>query len=110
MPGYLLNMDCSVMCAHGGEPKPVASNSRVKVSKQPVPLISAPFVVSGCAFPPPIAGNGPCVIANWTSSSGTARVKSMGKALLVESSQATCVPTGTPVTISDAGQSRVKAK
>lgn len=110
MPGYLLNMDCSVMCAHGGTAQPIAPNSRVKVMSQPVPLISAPFVVSGCAFPPPIAGNGPCITAQWTSSSGTARVKSQGKALLVESSQATCVPTGTPVTVSSAGQTRVKGK
>ena len=108
MPGYLLNMGCVVTCSHGGQAKPTAPNPRVKIMSQPVPMISAPFVVAGCAFPPPPVANGPCVTAQWIPVSGTVRVKSMGQPLLAQSSQAICVPTGTPTIIAFAGQARVK--
>jgi hypothetical protein len=38
----------------------------------------------------------------------TIRVKSMGQPLVVQSSQAICTPTGTPVVIAFAGQTRVR--
>jgi len=108
MPGLLLNMSCIVMCAHGGSASPVVPNPRVKLSGQPVPIIIAPFVVAGCVFPPPPVANGPCVTANWLRPTGTLRVKSMGEPLLCMTSQAICVPTGTPLIIAYAGQARVK--
>ena len=53
--------------------------------------------VAGCTLPPPIVANGPCVTAQWVS--GTTRVLSNGQPLLVQSSQAVCAPTGTPLMI-----------
>ena len=48
-------------------------------------------------MPPPPAGNGPCVTAQWLV--GTMRVMSNGQPMVVQSSQAICVPTGTPLMI-----------
>jgi len=64
---------------------------------QPTVTIAAPYVVAGCAFPPPPSGNGPCVTGQWLM--GSTRVLSNGQPLVVLSSQAICAPTGTPLLI-----------
>lgn len=97
MPGFLVHVGAQVMCAHGGQATPTVPNPRVTVSGQPTVTIAAPYVVAGCAFPPPPNGNGPCVTANWLM--GTTRVLSNGQPLVCQSSQAICVPTGTPLII-----------
>ncbi|HEY2236628.1 MAG TPA: hypothetical protein VGK01_24370 [Candidatus Angelobacter sp.] len=97
MPGFLVHVGAQVLCAHGGQAQPTAPNPRVTVSGQPTVLMTTPYVVAGCALPPPTAGNGPCVTAQWLS--GTTRVTSNGQPLLVQSSQAICAPTGTPLMI-----------
>ena len=97
MPGFLVQVGAQVLCAHGGQAQPTAPNPRVTVSGQPTVLMTTPYVVAGCALPPPPAANGPCVTAQWLS--GTTRVTSNGQPLLVQSSQAICAPTGTPLMI-----------
>lgn len=97
MPGFLVHVGAQVLCAHGGQAQPTAPNPRVLVSGQPTVLITAPYVVAGCAMPPPPAGNGPCITAQWII--GSMRVTSNGQPLVVQSSQAICAPTGTPVMI-----------
>jgi hypothetical protein len=97
MPGFLLHVGATVLCSHGGQAQPTVPNPRVLVSGQPTVTLSAPYVVAGCALPPPPAANGPCVTAQWLV--GTTRVLSNGQPLLVQSSQAICVPTGTPLII-----------
>jgi hypothetical protein len=77
--------------------QPTVPNPRVKVMGQPTVQQAAPWTVAGCAFPPPPAGNGPCITAQWVT--GAFRVKSMGMPLLLQDSQAICTPTGTPVII-----------
>jgi len=106
MPGFLVHVGATVMCAHGGQAQPTAPNPRVTVSGQPTVLQTPPYTIAGCAMPPPNAGNGPCVTANWTT--GTTRVTSTGQPMLVQSSQAVCVPTGTPLIIA-VTQTRVSA-
>lgn len=106
MPGFLIHVGATVLCSHGGQAQPTAPNPRVTVSGQPTVTIAAPYVVAGCAFPPPPAGNGPCVSAQWLS--GSTRVTSNGQPLVVLSSQAICAPTGTPLIIA-ATQTRVTA-
>lgn len=96
MPGFLLHVGATVMCSHGGQAQPTAPNPRVMVSGQPVVTLAAPFVVAGCAFVPP-AGNGPCVTAQWIT--GATRVFAGGVPVLLMDSQATCVPTATPLII-----------
>ena len=97
MPGFILHAGATVLCAHGGQCQPTAPNPRVLVSGQPVTTLPAPYVVAGCAFPPPPGGNGPCVTAQWVV--GSTRVLAGGLPVLLQSSQAVCAPTGTPVNI-----------
>ena len=106
MPGFLVHVGAQVLCSHAGQATPTAPNPRVTVSGQPTVLITAPYVVAGCTLPPPNVANGPCVTAQWVT--GTTRVLSNGQPLVVQSSQAVCTPTGTPLLIS-ATQARVSA-
>jgi hypothetical protein len=97
MPGFILHLGATVLCSHGGQATPTAPFPRVLVSGQPVTTLPAPYVVAGCALPPPPAANGPCVTAQWMV--GAVRVLAGGQPVLVQSSQAICAPTGTPLVI-----------
>jgi hypothetical protein len=97
MPGFLLHVGAQVQCSHSGTAQPTVPNPRVTVSGQPTVLMTAPYVVAGCAFPPPPAANGPCVTAQFMT--GSVRITSAGQPLLLLSSQAICAPTGTPLLI-----------
>jgi hypothetical protein len=97
MPGFLLHVGATVMCAHGGQAQPTVPNPRVSVMGQPTVTMAGPYVVAGCAFPPPPNGNGPCVSAQWITSA--LRVMSNGQPMLLLDSQAICTPTGTPLLI-----------
>jgi hypothetical protein len=99
MPGFLQHLGAQVQCLHAGKATPAAVNPRVQVSGQSTVLVSTPHVVAGCTLPPPSAANGPCVSAQWLTGTGTTRVTSNGQPLLVQSSQATCAPTGTPLQV-----------
>jgi hypothetical protein len=104
MPGFLLHLGATVMCSHAGQAMPVAPNPRVLVSGQPTVTLSSMYAVAGCTLPPPIAANGPCVTAQYTTSA--TRVLSNGVPLLLIDSLAICVPTGTPL-IAAVTQTRV---
>ncbi len=106
MPGFLLHVGASVLCAHGGQAQATAPNPRVSVSGQPSVTMAAPWLVTGCALPPPTAANGPCVSAQFVTAA--TRVTSSGQPLLLFDSQAICAPTGTPLLIV-ASQMRVTA-
>jgi hypothetical protein len=97
MPGFLLHLGATVLCSHGGQALPTVVNPRVLVSGQPTVTLAAPYVVAGCAMPPPPGGNGPCVTAQFVSSA--VRLTSNGQPLLLLDSQAICAPTGTPLII-----------
>src|SRR6186997_1336815 len=97
MPGFIVHVGAQVLCSHAGTAQPTAPNPRVLVMGQPTTLITSPYVVAGCAMPPPPSGNGPCVTAQFVSSA--TRVLSNGQPLLLLDSQAVCVPTGTPLMI-----------
>jgi hypothetical protein len=95
MPGPLLHLGATVICAHGGQATPTVISPRVLVSGQPVALATGPYAVAACILPPPPAANGPCVTAQFTTSA--LRVKSMAQPVLLLDSLATCAPTGTPL-------------
>jgi hypothetical protein len=97
MPGFLLHQGAMVLCAHGGTAQPTAPNPRVLVSGLPTTTLSAPYIVAGCAFPPPPVGNGPCITAQFVT--GALRLTSMGQPLLILDSQAICAPTATPLIV-----------
>jgi hypothetical protein len=96
MPGPLLHLGATVLCAHGGQAMPTTPNPRVLVSGQPATTIATPYVVAGCAFVPP-AGNGPCVTAQFVTSA--TRVLAGGVPVLLLDSQSVCAPTGTPLLV-----------
>jgi len=106
MPGFLIHVGASVLCAHGGQAQATAPNPRVTVSGQPSVTMPSPWLVAGCALPPPPAANGPCVSAQFVTAA--TRVTSNGQPLLLLDSQAICAPTGTPLLIV-ASQTRVTA-
>jgi hypothetical protein len=106
MPGFLVHVGAQVLCAHAGQATPMVPNPRVLVSGMPTVLMTTPYAIAGCTFPPPTAGNGPCVTAQVIV--GTVRVLSNGQPLVVQSSQGICTPTGTPIIIA-ATQTRVSA-
>ncbi len=106
MPGFVIHVGASVLCAHGGQAQASAPNPRVTVSGQPSVTMPPPWLVAGCALPPPPAANGPCVSAQFVTAA--TRVSSNGQPLLLIDSQAICAPTGTPLLIV-ASQTRVTA-
>jgi len=97
MPGFLLHVGAQVLCSHGGQAQATVPNPRVLVSAQPTVAISSPYVVAGCALPPPPAANGPCVTAQFITAA--TRITSNGQPLLLLDSQAICTPTATPLMI-----------
>ena len=94
------------MCSHAGTAQPVVVDPQVTVSGQPIVTLSSTYTIAGCTMPPPPAGNGPCVTAQFTTSA--TRVTANGQPVLLNTSQATCVPTGTPLIITTT-QTRVTA-
>ena len=109
MPGMLLNVNAQVMCAHGGQAQATVPNPQVQVGGAPTVALTGPWVIAGCANPPPPAQLGPCMTATWIPGTGTVRVLSNGMPLLVQSSMSLCVPTPAPLIISDPGQQKVTA-
>lgn len=107
MPGYLLNTAATVLCMHGGQATPTTPDMRVRVDGQPAVTQPCMYAIAGCALPPPPAANGPCVTAQWVTAA--TRVRASGVPLLLQDSQAVCVPTGTGLTVA-ATQMRVRAK
>ena len=97
MPGPLLHVGATVLCAHGGQAQPTAPNPRVLVSGQPTVTQPAPYTIAGCPFTTPAGSPLPCVTAQWVSAA--TRVLSNGAPLLLFDSQAVCVPNGTPLMI-----------
>jgi hypothetical protein len=96
MPGYLLHQGATVICAHGGQAQPTAPNPRVKVGGQMIVTQAAPHTVAGCVFNVSGAPS-PCITAQWIVAA--TRVRAGSVAVLMQDSQATCIPNGTPVTI-----------
>ena len=93
MPGFLIQQGATVICIHGGQAVPLVPNPAVTLEGMPSCLLPDPWSVAGCPGIPPTIP--PCVMASWVV--GTVRVTSYGQPLLVQSSQAICTPTGTPL-------------
>src|SRR5215211_8018174 len=96
MPGFLLHVGATVLCAHGGQAQPTAPNPRVMVGGQPTVTIAAPYAVAGCVFNVSGAPS-PCVTAQWVTAA--TRVRAGGVPVLLQDSQAVCAPNGTGVNI-----------
>lgn len=106
MPGFILHAGASVLCSHAGMAQPTSVNPRVTVSGQPIVTLASSYAVAGCTFPAMAPGSPPCATAQWVTSA--ARVTAMGQPVILQDSQAVCIPTGTPLLIV-AAQPRVSA-
>ena len=96
MPGFLLHVGATVMCAHAGQAQPTAPNPRVRVGGQPIVTQAAPYTVAGCPFN--VSGSPvPCVTANWVTAA--VRVRAGGQPVLLQDSQGITVPNGVPLNI-----------
>lgn len=103
--GFLLHAGATVMCSHGGTAQAAASNAKVTVAGQPTIAQTSQWTISGCSLP--TNAGGPCVTAQFTT--GATRITSNGQPLLLKESQATCMPTGTPLNVI-VTQTRVKGQ
>ena len=95
MPGYLLHVGATVLCSHGGQAQPTTPSTRVKVGGQPIVMQTCMYAIAGCpqaSVPAPF-----CTMATWGAAA--TRVRSMGVPVLLQNSQATCTPTGTPLNV-----------
>lgn len=99
MPGFLLHENAVVTCAHGGIADPTVVSPLVTIMEEAIVLAPTPYEVAGCVMPPPPAGNGPCVTAMFVPPTASTLITSTGIPVLLVSSQALCVPTGTPLII-----------
>jgi hypothetical protein len=95
MPGFLVHLGATVLCMHAGQAQPTAPNPRVLVGGQPIVTQATPYVVAGCTLasvPSP-----PCATAQFVTAA--VRVRANGVPVLLQDSQAVCVPTGTGLNI-----------
>ena len=103
MPGFIVHQGATVLCSHGGTAQPAMPSPRVTVSGQAAVTMPGTYTIAGCG----LTGSAPpCATATFTTSA--TRVTSMGQPVLLQDSQSTCVPTGTPLMIA-ATQVRVSA-
>jgi hypothetical protein len=93
MPGPIVHLGATVMCAHAGTATPTAPFARVLVSGQAVVTLATPYVVAGCG----LSGTGapPCVTGQWLV--GAARVLAGGVPVAVQGGSSITTPTGTPM-------------
>ncbi|KOV88198.1 hypothetical protein ADL01_02300 [Streptomyces sp. NRRL WC-3618] len=102
MPGQLLHLGATVICAHSGPAQPTRTEPRVLISGMPTVTATAPYTVAGCTLLQP---PGPCLTAQWVSTA--TRVRIGGLPALLSDGRAQCTPTGTPLSVL-ATQTRVK--
>jgi len=91
MPAPILHLGATVTCMHAGPATPLTPFPRVLLSGQPVVTQATPYAIAGCALTG--TPNPPCVSAQWVS--GAVRVLAGGAPVVLQISQAVCVPTGT---------------
>lgn len=93
MPSPIVHLGATVTCMHTGQAQPTAPFPCVLVSGQPVVTLTTPYVIAGCTR------NTPCVTAQWVV--GAARVLAGGAPVIIQTSQAVCVPTGQGLRVSN---------
>lgn len=98
MPGSVLTISSSVQCAHQGTGTPAPPNPRITIMGQAVVTISTQYAIAACKFPAMTAGNSPpCVSGSFTSASS--KVLTNTGFLLLNDSQGTTLPNGTPIVV-----------
>jgi hypothetical protein len=87
MTGYLMHVNATVSCPHGGQATYVPAQTRVQVTGHLAASVAGLWTVTGCTFT--VAGNpNPCVTVRWLSPSG--RVKVTGSPAELSNPVGTC--------------------
>jgi hypothetical protein len=93
MPGPILHLGATVMCAHAGTALATTPFPRVLVSGQPVVTLTTQYAIAGCALtgtPAP-----PCLTGQWVV--GAVRSLAGGVPLALQAGTSVTTPTGTPM-------------
>ncbi|WP_396957657.1 hypothetical protein [Nitrosomonas sp.] len=91
MPAPILHLGATVTCMHAGPATPLTPFPRVLVSGQQVVTQATSYAITGCTQPAVLLP--PCVTAQWTM--GATRVLAGGVPVVIQTSTAVCIPTGT---------------
>lgn len=88
IPGYLMHVNATVSCPHGGQAAYRPAQTRVLVTGQPAASTAGQYTVTGCAF---TAGGvpTPCVTIRWLP--GARRVTVAGSPALLSLPPGTCL-------------------
>jgi hypothetical protein len=87
MTGYLMHVNATVNCPHGGHAGYLPAQTRVRVTDQLAASVAGLWTVTGCPFT--VGGTPhPCVIIRWLSPS--ARIKVTGSPAELSSPAGTC--------------------
>jgi hypothetical protein len=82
MTGYLMHVNATVNCPHGGHATYLPAQTRALVTGQPVASLVGLWTVTGCPLPQP------CVTIRWLSPSG--RIKVTGSPAELSNPTGTC--------------------
>jgi len=98
MPGFLMHVGASAICAHGGQVSTISTNDRVLVGGQPVATFGDTYLLAGCAFTVGLNPQ-PCVKVQWLVPA--ARVLVGGQPAMLQTSTGLCqsaeqIPQGPP--------------
>lgn len=91
MSDYIYHVGAAASCAHGAQVTVNSTNTRVKVSGQPVATLADTFTVSGCPFTIQIAlvtKPQPCTTVKWFKAAGRVRVNQ--QPVILKSSSGIC--------------------
>jgi hypothetical protein len=96
MAAFLVHQGAVVQCSHAGQASPMVPDPRVRVSGQSIVTLSVTYTVAGCPF---TTGGSPqpCLTGQWLS--GATRVYASGQPVILQNSQSTSTPNGTPLNV-----------
>ena len=86
MTGYLMHVNATVNCPHGGHATYLPAQTRVQVTGQLAANLAGLWTVTGCTLPQP------CVTIRWLSPSG--RIKVTGSPAELSNPTGTCFSAG----------------
>jgi len=102
MPGTLVHVGATVLCAHGAPVQTVPGSPRVLASGMPVATMADQFLVTGCPFVLPGGAPSPCLRVQWLAPA--VRVLVNGMPPILNTSAGLClnpaqVPQGPPLVV-----------
>jgi hypothetical protein len=93
VPGPIVQLGATIMCAHAGQATATAPFPRVLLGGQPAVTLATPYVIAGCGLtgtPTP-----PCVTGQWVV--GAVRVLAGGTPVAIQAGASITTPTGAPM-------------